>query len=199
MAKSYIVLDTETTGLKIPQKPDGQISGNRKYLQSGKGFDEILQLAIVNQEGEILFNDSFLPANRKTWKTAQAIHNISPQDVASKQTFSSRLEEIQSIIQEAPLIIAYNASFDLAFLQGQGVDLQNKPYICAMDAFAKVYGKRRRYGHGWEWQSLEKCAAFFGLVNEHAHDALADAELTLACYKAMVRDGNLILNWESWR
>ena len=199
MVDNYIVLDIETTGLHIPRVKESMGVSELNRSEKGDLPDEILQLAIVDQAGVVLFYDSFSPTVRKSWKEAQRTHHISPKDVEQKQPFSSRLAEIQSIIKEAPLIVAYNAPFDFGFLQGQGVRLTDKPYVCAMEAFSRIYGKRRKYGGGWEWQSLQVCANHYGLKNNQAHDSLADAQLTLACFKAMLSDTRFPIRQKPWK
>jgi len=201
MKEKLIVLDVETTGLQIPPRNGScqQTHGQTTKPSSKEAvFDEILQLAIVNQDGEVLFYDSFAPLKIKAWPKAQAIHHISPEEVAEKQSFSARLEEIQGIIDRASLIVAYNAPFDLQFLEGQGVSLSKKPYACAMETFANGLIKRKRYGKTSAWRSLSTCANYFGLLNENPHNALADAQLTLACYKAMVNDARFCIRPQIW-
>ena len=196
MDKGYIVLDIETTGLNVPKTNSVQ----RLYeFQLERNFDEILQLAIVDQKSTTIFYESFSPVVKSTWGKAQRTHHISPKDVKDKQPFSSRKDDIQSIIKDAPMIVAYNASFDLGFLQGQGISLVDKPYICAMETFSRIYGKRRKYGGGWEWQSLETCADYYGLKNEQAHNALGDAKLTLACFKAMLSNKGFSIQRKVWK
>ena len=194
----FIVLDIETTGLSVPQGHTTGESGESGRHGKGRVPDEILQLAIVDQDGAVLFYDSFAPKKKRSWPKAQAVNHISPGDVAGKQSFSARLEEIQNIIDTFPVIVAYNAVFDLRFLQGQGINLSKKPYVCAMEAFARAFAKKKHHGRGHKWKPLATCAAFFGLTNENAHDALADAQLTLACYKAMTRDPRFRTQPQAW-
>ena len=204
MEQSFIVLDIETTGLCVPRKPyPPQIievkESDKPNLSSEQiQTDEILQLAIVDQDGTTLFYDSFLPVIKKKWPAAQAIHRIAPKDLVLKKPFLARLEEIQSIINKAPLLVAYNTSFDLQFLEGQGVSLSGKPYICIMKAFAHALYQQKGYYRNSKWQSLATCAAFFNLVNENAHNALADAQLTRACFKAMINDRRFNIQPQIW-
>jgi DNA polymerase-3 subunit epsilon len=196
--EDYAVLDIETTGLQIPENCGAcSVQGVSPQCQD-PSFDEILQIAIIDNDGIVLFHDSFKPEISSAWPVAQDIHHISPEDVAKKLPFSARLEEVQSIINRVPFLVAYNIAFDLGFLQGSGISLNRKPCVCVMEVFARMFGRRRRYGNGHQWQSLTSCAAYFGLVNERPHDALSDARLTLACFKAMANDKRFHVQPEPW-
>ena len=86
----YVVLDTETTG--------------RLY------HDEIVQLSIVDLEGNILFNSYFKP-KVKISKGATECNGITMDDVKNAPTWSSKWNEISSILKDK-VLIAYNAYFD---------------------------------------------------------------------------------------
>ena len=55
MKNKYVVLDFETTGIN-------------KY------YDEVVQVAIINQNEEILINELCKPKHHFTWVNAQKIH-----------------------------------------------------------------------------------------------------------------------------
>ena len=54
-----IVIDTEATGLH-------------------PGWDELLQVAVIDGEGRVLFDQLIKPSRRKKWPDAQRVHGISP-------------------------------------------------------------------------------------------------------------------------
>jgi DNA polymerase-3 subunit epsilon len=137
--RKFVVLDIETTGLRY--RPH-----DAKTLRSNDiVYDEILQFAIVDAASESLFYDSFSPIKHSSWTQAQSIHGIAPRDIKDKAPFSSRKAEIQTIIDAADLLVAYNANFDLAFLSAQGIELQDKRFVCLMKSFAQIHGRRGRY------------------------------------------------------
>jgi DNA polymerase-3 subunit epsilon len=190
--RKFIVLDVETTGLQC--RPRG-----KEILQREDAvFDEILQLAIVDDAGDSLFYENLKPLYKKSWKQAQKIHGITPSDVKDKPHFANRRSEIQGIINTSTLIVAYNAEFDLSFLSAQGIDLNKKRYICLMKEFARVYGAKRKYGSGYIWQSLDTCARYYGVNNPHMHNALSDTRTALLCYQALVEEGKFVLHKEVW-
>lgn len=161
--KEFIVIDTETTGLR----PD---------------LDEVLQLAIVDQDGLVLFYQKFRPEFLVAWPEAENIHHIKPADVANEHPYRYYKKKVQQIIRDTPLMVGYNLLFDLRFLD---VELPFTMEIYdVMKGFAPIYGERSRTGY--KWQTLESCAAYYGYTY-HAHDALEDAKATLFCYQMIKR------------
>lgn len=75
-----IVFDTETTGL------------------NPYGNDEILQLAIIDGNGEELFNSYIKPDLRKTWAKAAEVNGITPRMVKDSPHFDEVEEQVQENI-----------------------------------------------------------------------------------------------------
>lgn len=148
-----IVLDTETTGLH-PET------------------DEILQLSIIDGNGGTLHNQLYRPSTVERWSDAQKIHGITPAMVAECGSIEDDRGKIQSILDRAQEICAYNADFDLAFLGRLRLRLDTSKVTDTM----KEYG--RRY-HSTAYYKLEKAASECG-YRYHAHDALEDCQATLA-------------------
>ena len=103
MAKKYIVLDTETTGLEVKQ-------GHR-----------------VIEIGGVLLNDrkksedhfhSYLNPSRLIDEEASKVHGITNQDLEDKPSFDEIAEEFINFIEGATLVI-HNAPFDLGFLNNE--------------------------------------------------------------------------------
>ena len=167
--KKLIVIDTETTGL-FPY------------------WDEILQLSIIDGSGNTLFNSYFKPKKRKRWPEAQRVNNITPQMVADKPHITDReiLDQIQSLIDSADVIVGYNVDFDISFLLSAGFSVYQEE-VDVMLEFAKVYGEWSDYFEDYKWQKLTTCARYYGYdwgaYGDTAHDSLADCRATLYCYK----------------
>lgn len=165
-----ITLDTETTGLS----PDDGA--------------EILQLSIINQDGEVLFNEYFKPLFAKSWERAMAVNHITPEMVADKPCIYDKLPEIIAILQGTDCVIGYNTHFDLSMLAAVGAKRPKEtPVVDVMEDFAPIYGEyNERYG-SYKWQKLTVCADYYGYDwgEDSAHDSLADCRATLYCYQKM--------------
>lgn len=161
-----IVLDTETTGI-----------GND---------DEILQLSIIDENENTLYNEYFKPRYKASWPRAEAVNHISPEMVNDKPNIYEKQNEIQKIMSEVSTVIGYNIEFDLMMLRRAGIYLN--PFadkIDVMKHFADYYGdydpKHKRY----KYKSLKVCAETLGYKNNNLHDSLEDCKATLFAYKKL--------------
>lgn len=165
-----VCLDVETTGLD-PRT------------------DEVLQIAFVRGDGEVLLSCYVRPEHHSSWPLAQRTHGISPSMVEGCPSLASLKPEIERVFEDVDLIVGYNVAFDLLFLQTAGVSFGNASVFDVMREFAPVAGRwdadRQRYA----WVSLAYCARRYG-VPLRAHDALGDAQATLGCFWAMVGRGS---------
>lgn len=176
---NIVVFDCETTGLD----PE---------------HDEILQLSIIDGNCNVLFSSFIKPLEKKTWEAAQAIHGISPDDVADAPAPCEVIDQIQKIFNDHKLHIAYNGCFDKNFLYKWGIDFGSAVYYDVMLAFAPIYGEWNDYYGEYKWQKLIKCAAYYNYEFK-AHDALEDVKATLHCFQKMMENDsseeNKIYNW----
>lgn len=156
-----VAIDTETTGLD-PDK------------------DEVLQVAVIDGDGDVLINTLVKPVHRRSWAKAEAIHGISPEDVKDAPT----LEEIAPLIKEAvdtKMVVGYNLPYDLDMLRAGGVDIESGIGFDVMREFARMRGSER-------WVKLTDAARYYGHSLDGAHDALADATAALRVYYSMLYD-----------
>ena len=102
MKNKYIIIDTETTGF---HPYDG---------------DELLQVSIIDTDGNVLFDEYFKPQHRTEWKEAEQVNGISPEMVADRPAISEKISEINAIIENSDTIIGYNTQFDIGFLKANG-------------------------------------------------------------------------------
>lgn len=168
-----IVFDVETTGLEV-------------------GSDEILQLSIINGNGEVLFNELIKPSNKQKWEDAERVHHITPEMVQNCKTINFYKKRIQEIFVNANVLIEYNGQFDIRFLNAVGIDVYaesmneeeprkgkpNKKYLDVMLDFAEIYGEWSDYHNCYKWQKLVTAANYYH-YQFNAHDSLEDVRATL--------------------
>ncbi|MFU0468876.1 exonuclease domain-containing protein [Gardnerella vaginalis] len=147
-----IVLDTETTGLD----PEA---------------DEILQLAIIDGNGNVLWNKLYKPEYVTYWPKAEAINHINPFDVRKCECITKDVEAIQNIINRAREICAFNAKFDLAFLAEIGIRLNRNKVTDTMREYAETFYGSKTISLKW---AAKECKYSY-----NAHDALEDCKATL--------------------
>ena len=168
MAKKYIILDTETTGLEVLQ-------GHR-----------------IIEIGAVLLNDrkkteehfhTYLNPSRLIDEEASKVHGIMNEDLEDKPDVSEIAEEFLEFVDGATLVI-HNAAFDIGFLNNE-LKLASSKYpmledICSIEdslAIAKDKFPGQRV-------SLDALASRFNITgyDRTFHGALLDANILADVY-----------------
>lgn len=174
--RNITVFDVETTGLPLNVTDIANLG------------HEILQLAIIDGNEKVQWNELYKPQLKVNWTDAELIHGISPEDVANRVSIQEHRSQIQALVDSADLLVAYNFQFDYAFLRAAGINFAGKDYCDVMRLFANNHGLHKN-DIGNRFVSLKTCAEYFGYPHYQSHEALADAKATLYCYEKM-RDAN---------
>ena len=169
MKRVVIVTDTETTGLD-------------------KQEDEILQLSLVDIDGNMVYNKYYKPSRHTEWKEAESVNGIKPEMVADAPSIESELPVLNELFAKVTKYIGYNAYFDIDFLKAAGVKMrEDMEVVDVMEDFAPIYGEWSEKYERYKWQKLSVCASYYcyDWGSTSAHDSLSDCLATLHCYKAM--------------
>lgn len=170
-----LCFDVETTGLSREE-------------------DEILQLSIVDGTGKTVFNEYIKPTRHESWDGAEAIHGISPSDVADKPTIEEYRDDLNDIFKDVQLLVGYNnIYFDNAFLKEAGIQIpEDTKMYDVMLKFAPIYGEWNEMRQDYKWQKLAKCAEYYGFHGDgQFHDSLEDVRATLYCFNSMISEGQV--------
>ena len=171
-AGAHVILDTETTGLKET--------------------DEIVQVAVIDLEGNVRFNENIRPTKRKRMsRDAVAVHGLTMDMLSDCRTFSEFRRPLEAAIGTRR-IITYNAAFDMR-LYRQSYDLAGGflpkgEWDCAMLEYAKFVGEWNDYHHDYRWQQLPS----------GTHGALGDCLATLKLIQTMASAVKLRRWYEFW-
>lgn len=174
----YVILDTETTGLK----------------------GEIIDLGIVDIQGNVVYDGLLKPAC-EIEPGATRVHGITDQMVANAPCFKEAWISILGLIQGKG-IITYNAKFDSGRLvhtaNAHNVQLPELTWYCAMLEYAAFYDEPNRYGHFEPaWQKLEEALAQQDIyLGKQTHRALWDARAAAALIRGMATLGDKAARWE---
>lgn len=161
----WYVLDTETTG-----------------LHEG----EICQIAIIDNSGHVAMNE-FVHTKNPIPADATAVHGITDAMVAEAPTWQELQPKIQSLL-DGHCVVVYNAVYDRRMMhqsaEAWGMEYyawkEHSVYLCAMEAFAEMYGDWDSYHRSYRWQTLSHAACYIGIDVIDAHNALGDCLMTLA-------------------
>ncbi len=146
---------------------------------------EILQIAIIDGNGNELLNSYVKPYFAKEWRDAERINGISPEKVKDAPYLHDLIGVIRGIFDKATWIVGYNHKwFDLPFLNRYGINTNGKILADVMLDFAPIYGEWNEEKNSYKWKKLIECAEYFGYDwgDDSAHDGLADARATLHCF-----------------
>lgn len=171
MAKKFIVLDTETTGLEVQQ-------GHR-----------------IIEIGAVLLNDrkkseehfhTYLNPSRLIDEEASKVHGIMNEDLLDKPYFEDVAEEFLEFIDGSTLVI-HNAAFDVGFLNNE-LKLASSKYplledICEIEDSLAI-AKNKFPG---QRNSLDALANRFDIsgYDRTFHGALLDANILADVYMSL--------------
>ena len=163
-----IIFDTETTGLDNQEDRIIEIGGIElvNKFPTGRNFH-----VYVNAQG------------RKVHPEALAIHGITDEFLADKPVFSQIIADMAALFDGA-MLVAHNASFDIAFINAEYARL-GLPAVDPARVIDTLALARRRHPMGPN--SLDALCKRYGIDNAHRtkHGALLDAELLAEVYIEM--------------
>lgn len=163
-----LFLDLESTGL------NGHYPPTRHH-------DEVLELALIDQDGQVLLNTLVRPFFATDWPAAEATHGIRPGQVAAAPFLEDVTRRLRPLVEGRHVVI-YNAGFDLSFLPPMPV----ASVECAMLAFAEYAGEWDPVKNRLRYHKLTAALTALGLTPApHAHRALADAEMCRQLWLAL--------------
>lgn len=166
----FVVLDTETTGIRNAQ---------------------VCQIAVVNAFGKVLI-DTLVKPSVPIPPEATSIHGISDRDVAGAPNWFDVAPIVYDAIYARDVII-YNAQYDMEVLRFSdscwGMFESNwhkhTRTSCAMLQFAAFRGIWNMNRGGYRWHKLSDAAQFMRVASSGEHTALGDAETTRRLVLAM--------------
>lgn len=159
---SFVVIDTETNGIKI--------QGGRILELSAIRYEDFQPVAawtsLVNPEKAILAD-------------ATAVNGITDDMVAGAPTLAQVSASFIDFIGTSPLV-GYNLPFDLKFLYSRGIDLtaQKRKYYDVLEVARRAFKKDEVFSY-----KLVDVSEACGIFPDSAHRSLADCFTTAQVFK----------------
>ncbi len=167
-----VVLDTETTGLRV---------------EDGHRIIEIGCIELVDRRASGRRLHLYVNPEREVDEGAAQVHGFTWEMLQDKPVFRQIADEFLGFVDGAHLII-HNAPFDLGFLNAE-LDRLGQPSLESVAAQVTDSLKLAREMHPGQRNSLDALCSRYGIANDHRvlHGALLDAELLSEVYLAMTR------------
>lgn len=122
-----IIIRKETSVVSYKIQQGGLVAFDTETTGLSSKYDDILQITIVGQDGAVLLNTYVKPQNCTHWEEAEAVHGISPADVAHAPLAEKVAEIVGRIFDHADKIIGYNVGFDTKMVEARfGYDFEAK-------------------------------------------------------------------------
>ena len=167
-----VVLDTETTGLKV---------------EDGHRIIEIGCIELIDRRASGRRLHLYVNPEREVDEGAAQVHGFTWEMLQDKPRFAQIADEFLRFVEGAHLII-HNAPFDLGFLNAE-LDRLKQPTLESIAGQVTDSLKLARELHPGQRNSLDALCSRYGVANDHRvlHGALLDAELLSEVYLAMTR------------
>ena len=179
-----VVLDTETTGLSFRRDEIIQFSAAVVEFQDGK-------LVVTDQYDHLV---TLSPGGSVPPKIQQ-LTGITDMDIRERGLPKTRVcQDIAHLLEGNPLLVAYNAHFDLSFLyymllrDGDPTILKGKDKLDLLT----VYRDRRSFPH-----KLCNAIESYGLAGKvvNSHSAIDDVLATVAVMEQMVAERDDLIHY----
>lgn len=162
----FVVLDTETTGF-VPRV--------HRIIEFASMRAEPIDSA-QGKKGEVVENyEQLFSIPGEIPPQVQVLTRIKPGHLAGKPSFSDAKKDVLARLPEDCLLVGQNLGYDLSMLKGEGIDLDDRPWVDTSLLASLVFPELRSY-------SLQYMSTALKLNHEPAHRAMGDVRATLELF-----------------
>lgn len=145
--------------------------------------DDILQISIIDGDGNTLFDEYVHPILKESWKNAQAENGISPEMVAEAPYPHKLVPKLRGIFESADLYISYGGKHDMDFLNYWGIRPSGEHFDVLQEC-SKMQSKLAATSETGRSGEFIEYAKHHG-YEYNGYGCLENAKAALYCYKKL--------------
>lgn len=166
MDRDFIIVDTETTGLKED--------------------DEIIEIGVLGKNGKEIYHSKIKPEKKISYG-ARATHGVSDEDLKDSPGFFDIYKDLYGIMN-GNNFCGYSAYFDYDMIQYCCIkydlkEINSSNIFDVMRQYANYWGEWNDYFQNCKWQKLTNACIQQGIEVNNSHSAIGDCKLTLELIK----------------
>ena len=149
--------------------------------------DEIVELAIVDLDGNRLFNQQVKPQNIEQWNASDASGGLAPNDVADCPELFQFEDEIRTLFDKAEVVVFEHQDFAVSLIEASWISLPDFRGVDLDGQFRMAHCVRDYPSEPAAAAGLKNIAAYYGIGCDGA-SLVDDAAALAACYRAFVKE-----------
>lgn len=147
--------------------------------------DEVVELALCDGRGALLFHQQVKPQNIEEWQPGRASGGLEPTDVADAPELYQFEDEISQIFASATTVVALHGAFAKEAIEGSWVTLPPSEIFDVTEHFCASHDTVSHGGEPAAAATLEGISAYYGL-GPAPSTVVDEAARLAAIYKAYV-------------
>lgn len=124
--------------------------------------DEIVELALCDLSGNVLFSQRVKPQNVETWTPGEWSGGLGPDDVQDAPELYQFEEEISELFQGASMVVALHGDFAKAMVEASWISLPKYPSFDLAEQFCAAHSTSDSPLQPATVASLQGIAAYYG-------------------------------------
>ena len=149
--------------------------------------DEVVEIAITDLTGAVLFEKRVKPQNVETWLASDVSGGLSPADVEDADELYQFETEISELFEKAPVVVAQHMPHTEAMIERGWITLPDFNGFDVIERFRLSHCTTDYPSEPATTASLESIAAYYGIACSTDTPA-SEAAAVAACYKALVAE-----------